>query len=232
MSTGCATAVHAYRRDVLDRIVADMQAQAPDHIAVTGDLANIGLPQEHINALAWLRELGRRRSASPSSPATTTSIPASAPIPARGAGGRTCRRMRAGARLRRRTARIFPLCAGSARWRSIGVNSAVPTPPLIAWGEVGTCSNAIGLRAFSTGSAATSCSASCSSIIRRCRGRHPCRAACAMRRRCSRCWRASGAELVIHGHNHHNMLAWRAPLRGRCRWSARLRRRLAGTHRG
>ena len=48
----------AYRRDVLDRIVADMQQQQPDHIVVTGDLANIGLPQEHINALAWLQALG------------------------------------------------------------------------------------------------------------------------------------------------------------------------------
>ena len=34
------------------------QAQAPDHIVVTGDLANIGLPQEHIDALAWLELLG------------------------------------------------------------------------------------------------------------------------------------------------------------------------------
>ena len=51
----------AYRMDVLDRIVADLEAQAPDHIAVTGDLVNIGLPQEHINALAWIESLGRRR---------------------------------------------------------------------------------------------------------------------------------------------------------------------------
>ena len=49
---------HAYQREVLDRMVADMRAQAPDHIVVTGDLANIGLPQEQINALAWLQSLG------------------------------------------------------------------------------------------------------------------------------------------------------------------------------
>src|SRR5215467_8306949 len=47
-----------YQRAVLDRIVADLKAQHPDHIAVTGDLANIGLPQEHINALRWLESLG------------------------------------------------------------------------------------------------------------------------------------------------------------------------------
>ena len=51
---------YAYLRDVLDRLVADMRRQAPDHIAVTGDLANIGLPQEHINALAWLQSWARR----------------------------------------------------------------------------------------------------------------------------------------------------------------------------
>ena len=34
------------RPAVLARIVADLKAQAPDHIAVTGDLANIALPAE------------------------------------------------------------------------------------------------------------------------------------------------------------------------------------------
>ena len=48
----------AYQRAVLDRIVVDLAAQAPDHIAVTGDLTNIGLPQEHINALSWLQGVG------------------------------------------------------------------------------------------------------------------------------------------------------------------------------
>ena len=56
--TGVRNRRDAYQREVLDRIVADLQAQAPDHIAVTGDLVNIGLPQEHINALAWLESLG------------------------------------------------------------------------------------------------------------------------------------------------------------------------------
>src|SRR5262249_9372956 len=49
---------HDHRREVVDRIVADMEQQRPDHIAVTGDLANLGLPQEHIAALAWLESLG------------------------------------------------------------------------------------------------------------------------------------------------------------------------------
>ena len=38
---------HKYhRREVLDALVADMQAQRPDHIAVTGDLVNLALEAE------------------------------------------------------------------------------------------------------------------------------------------------------------------------------------------
>src|SRR5262249_42897240 len=49
---------HAHRRPVLDRIVADLARQDPDHTAATGHHTNTGLPQEHINALAWLKRLG------------------------------------------------------------------------------------------------------------------------------------------------------------------------------
>lgn len=47
-----------HRREVLDALVADLRAQAPDHIAITGDLVNISLPAEFVQAAAWLRQLG------------------------------------------------------------------------------------------------------------------------------------------------------------------------------
>src|SRR5262245_50154103 len=47
-----------HRTDVLARIVADLKAQAPDHIAVTGDLTNISLPNEFAPARTWLDGLG------------------------------------------------------------------------------------------------------------------------------------------------------------------------------
>ena len=50
-----------YRREVLDALVADMQAQRPDHIAVTGDLVNIALAAEFAPARAWLESVGSRR---------------------------------------------------------------------------------------------------------------------------------------------------------------------------
>jgi 3',5'-cyclic AMP phosphodiesterase CpdA len=43
---------------VLAKIVADLIAQKPDHIAVTGDLANIALPEEFTRGRAWLEGLG------------------------------------------------------------------------------------------------------------------------------------------------------------------------------
>jgi 3',5'-cyclic AMP phosphodiesterase CpdA len=47
-----------HRRDVLDRLVTDLKAQAPDHIALTGDLVNISLPEEFRAARVWLEQVG------------------------------------------------------------------------------------------------------------------------------------------------------------------------------
>ena len=47
-----------HRARVLDLMVADMADQPVDHIAVTGDLVNISLPQEFEGAARWLRTLG------------------------------------------------------------------------------------------------------------------------------------------------------------------------------
>lgn len=44
--------------DVLARLVADMLAHRPDHVAMTGDILNIGLQAEFPLARAWLETLG------------------------------------------------------------------------------------------------------------------------------------------------------------------------------
>ncbi|WP_409189974.1 metallophosphoesterase family protein [Bradyrhizobium sp. RDM4] len=50
---------HKYqRREVLDALVADIKAQAPDHIAVTGDLVNLAMEAEFAPARAWLDSVG------------------------------------------------------------------------------------------------------------------------------------------------------------------------------
>lgn len=46
---------------VLAALVADIQAQAPDHIAITGDLTNFASPIEVEQATAWLASVGAPR---------------------------------------------------------------------------------------------------------------------------------------------------------------------------
>ncbi|MBN9673678.1 metallophosphoesterase family protein [Roseibium aggregatum] len=48
----------------LDRLIEDMKAKAPDHIAITGDLVNIALPLEISGARSWLEEIGEPRNVS------------------------------------------------------------------------------------------------------------------------------------------------------------------------
>src|SRR3981189_1383127 len=47
-----------HRREVLDALVSDLQAQTPDHIAVTGDLVNLALEAEFAPSLTWLEGVG------------------------------------------------------------------------------------------------------------------------------------------------------------------------------
>ena len=49
---------HVHKREVLDALTRDLQAQTPDHTVVTGDLTNIALPAEFEQAAGWLQELG------------------------------------------------------------------------------------------------------------------------------------------------------------------------------
>jgi 3',5'-cyclic AMP phosphodiesterase CpdA len=50
-----------HRPEVLAALVADLQITRPDHVAITGDLTNLGLEEEFIAAGAWLRRLGDRQ---------------------------------------------------------------------------------------------------------------------------------------------------------------------------
>ena len=49
---------HVHLRTIADQIVADIKRHRPDHIALTGDLINIGLPAEYHAAAAWLASVG------------------------------------------------------------------------------------------------------------------------------------------------------------------------------
>jgi 3',5'-cyclic AMP phosphodiesterase CpdA len=43
---------------VLAKIVADLRMQVPDHVAITGDIANIALKEEFERGRKWLQDLG------------------------------------------------------------------------------------------------------------------------------------------------------------------------------
>ncbi|HWV83524.1 MAG TPA: metallophosphoesterase [Hyphomicrobiaceae bacterium] len=131
---------HFYSRDVLDRIVADIVAQAPDHIAVTGDLANLGLPAEHEAALAWLRALG--------DPERVTVIPGNHDIYSR--IGTDVGTARWHPHMSPNTAAAdyaiaealseaaaFPFVRRFGKLAIIALNSAVPTWPFYAIGRIG-----------------------------------------------------------------------------------------------
>lgn len=49
---------HQYRAHVLEALLRDLRATAPDHLAVTGDLTNVALPEEFEEARRWLARLG------------------------------------------------------------------------------------------------------------------------------------------------------------------------------
>lgn len=195
----------AYQAAVLDRIVADLKAQAPDHIAVTGDLVNIGLPQEHINALSWVEGLG--------DPQLVSVIPGNHDIYSR---------LRRDPGTERWSSYMASCAQGSAHAGNgggfpfvrmlgavaiIGVNSAVPTPPLVASGRLGQAQLArLGGVLERLGR---------DGMFRLVLIHHPPLPSQAGRFRgledagdLAAVLSRHGAELVLHGHNHHNMLAW------------------------
>src|SRR5580692_2444999 len=50
-----------HRPEILDSTIHDLKSQATDHVAVTGDLVNLSLPDEYNRARGWLETLGPPR---------------------------------------------------------------------------------------------------------------------------------------------------------------------------
>lgn len=49
---------HKYLPRIAEAVIADLVAQAPDHVAVTGDLTHMGLAAELAEARSWLARIG------------------------------------------------------------------------------------------------------------------------------------------------------------------------------
>ena len=118
-----------YRREVLDALVADMQAQSPDHIAVTGDLVNLALEAEFAPAQAWLKSVGE--------PHLVTTIPGNHDAYVRKTRHRFVESFGDYLSGDEATGDTFPFLRRRGPVALIGLSSAVPTPPLMATGTLG-----------------------------------------------------------------------------------------------
>jgi 3',5'-cyclic AMP phosphodiesterase CpdA len=123
---------HKYqRRDVLDALVSDLQAQKPDHIAITGDLVNLALEAEFAPARLWLESVGASD--------RVTVVPGNHDAYVQATRHRFTEAW--GDYLHDDDAladgAIFPFLRRRGPLALIGVSSAVPTPPLMATGWLG-----------------------------------------------------------------------------------------------
>jgi 3',5'-cyclic AMP phosphodiesterase CpdA len=187
-----------HRGDVLARIVADLKVQAPDHIAVTGDLTNISLAAEYPRARAWLDLLGPSQD--------VTLVPGNHDVYVRGAARQP--QLHWGAFMRGDDAAAaagFPFVRRRGPLALIGLSSAVPTAPFMATGELGT--EQLRRLALLLGRARAE------GLFRVVMIHHPPIGqsrfkllidAADLRNVLAR----HGAELVIHGHDHAHSVVW------------------------
>ncbi len=114
---------------VLDQIVADIKAHHPSHIAVTGDVSNIGLPAEFRLARSWLENLG--------APENVSFVPGNHDAYVRGSLPALARSFGPWITGEQEGDEDYPYLRLRGEVALIGLSSAVPTPPFIASGYLG-----------------------------------------------------------------------------------------------
>ncbi len=195
--TGGRSRVHDMT--TLGHIVADVKSQGPSHIAMTGDIANIGLPAEFQVARRWLETLGPAEDVSfvPGNHDAYVrgSLPDLARVFAPWTGGET------------ETGGRFPYLRVRGQIALIGLSSAVPTPIFIASGRLGRRQMELGEKLLHE----------CAKrdLIRVVMLHHPpCSDAgnlargLADAREFEEMIARAGAELILHGHNHKTSVSY------------------------
>jgi 3',5'-cyclic AMP phosphodiesterase CpdA len=129
--TGYANWLHkradSHDMELLARIVADIAAQKPDHVAMTGDIVNIGLDAEIALARDWLETLGGPQEVSFTPGNHDVYVPAAAPRVAETFAPWTTSEEGEG----------FPYLRRRGGVALIGLSSAIPTAPFVASGRLG-----------------------------------------------------------------------------------------------
>ncbi len=119
----------------LARLCEDLALQRPDHVLVTGDLTNLGLPSEHARAATWLSRLG--------APDKVSVIPGNHDIYSRIGKDEGTARWRPFMASDETSQALAPRAWGFPYVRRlgaiaiVGLNSAHETPPFVAAGALG-----------------------------------------------------------------------------------------------
>jgi 3',5'-cyclic AMP phosphodiesterase CpdA len=186
-----------HRADVLEKIVADLKAQKPGHIACTGDIANIALPGEFAHGRAWLENLG--------TPKDVSVVPGNHDAYVAGGLEQALRQWGAFMSDDDGSTR-FPYLRRRGPLALIGLSTAIPTAPFMATGRLGAAQRAAlaeMLEALKR-----------EPLFRVVLIHHPPVSAAARHKRLLdaeallRVIAAQGAELLLHGHDHLAMLNW------------------------
>lgn len=186
--------------DLLGALVADLRAQGSDHVACTGDLCNLGLPDEWDTARIFLEALG---------PADRVSfVPGNHDAYVRGSlegllgscGGWTADDDgRAG---------LFPYLRRRGPLALVGLSSAIPTKPFAATGRLGPAQIAAAERLL--GDLARAPDRPCRVVMIH-HPPHPGGAAAGRELKDAAAFAAmigrAGADLILHGHNHVGSVA-------------------------
>lgn len=191
---------HIHRPDALAATVADIRAVGPDHIAVTGDIANISTPAEFRQAAAWLETLGP--------PQHVTVIPGNHDAyvsPADGVGFGHWAPYMAGDEAPESATPSFPAVRRRGPVAFVSLSTAVPMPVFVAAGTLG----AEQIARFETVMDALAAAGMCRVVLIH----HPPHIGGASRRKGltdGQAFREAlarvRAELILHGHNHRTQL--------------------------
>jgi 3',5'-cyclic AMP phosphodiesterase CpdA len=185
-----------HRRDVLTKITGDLAGQMPDHIVVSGDIANIAMPFEFARGRDWLATLGAADDVSVVPGNHDVYVP----------GAEALAQQHWGAHMRTDEKEVgFPYVRRRGPLALIGLCSGVPTELFFASGKLGGEQ----LDKLDTILGQLKDSAFRVVIIH-----HPAVTQSSWRKRLDdadqlMCIIARhGAELLIHGHDHLHMLNW------------------------
>jgi 3',5'-cyclic AMP phosphodiesterase CpdA len=187
---------YVHRPEVLDATIRDLKTNNPEHIAVTGDLVNLSLPDEYNRARGWLETLGP--------PHDVTVVPGNHDIYVRDVLQSPAKfwaeYMRGDDGIDR-----FPFLRRRGDVALIGLSTAVPTAPLLATGRLGKRQLARLLEVLDH----------THGLFRVILIHHP--PVTARKRHLRRLTDAAdlrgvladkGAELLLHGHDHSRAVVW------------------------